>query len=346
MKRLTKVFTIFLAVFLAIGFYLTSPDQAYAKAKNVKFVLVGGTEGGPEVASEIMALNMYLGALDYRMRTFHVLKGKYNLKFVNTLFSNANECLTGVASGAAEMTFSGPHYLEQLDPAWKLGEAPGVFDSWEHFMRTMNTPAWKVLHEKMAKEKGITIVKWMANIGNHYLYTNKGPIKSVADLKGQKIRFPGGEGFAKALKGMQTTPISLPYTEVVTALQTHMIDGLLTDMFAAFYFYELPRYTKYCVLETWAIQPICFVVNTKWWQSLPPKERQAMQDVFDRIDVSMFFNNAQAGITQAWSANPKTELIQLNSAQAAEWKKMVQQGAAGVLSSANPKLVEAIDASR
>jgi TRAP-type C4-dicarboxylate transport system substrate-binding protein len=48
---------------------------------------------------------------------------------------------------------------------------------------------------------------------------------------------------------MGTTPISLPYTEVVTALQTNMIDGLLTDMFGAFYFYDLPRYTKYCVKE-------------------------------------------------------------------------------------------------
>ena len=346
MKNLTKTFTLLLAVFLAMGFCLTSADQAQAKAKTVKFVAVGGAEGGPEVAAEIMALNMYLGALDYRMRTFNVLKGKYKLRWVNTLFSSANECLTGVASGAAEMTFSGPHYLEQLDPAWKLGEAPGVFDSWEHFMKTMNTPAWKALHEKTAKEKGITIVKWMANIGNFYLYSKKGPVKTMGDLKGQKIRFPGGEGFAKALKGMGTTPISLPYTEVVSALQTNMIDGLLTDMFGAFYFFELPRYTKYCVLQTWAIQPICFVVNTQWWESLPPKERQAMQDVFDRIDVSMFFNNAQAGITQGWAANPKTELIKLSDSEAAKWKKAMRQGSTGILSGVDPKLVEAIEASR
>ena len=215
---------------------------------------------------EAMAMNMYIGALDYRMRTYHALKGKYSLKYISTLFSDPNECLTGVASGAAEMTFSGPHYLEQLEPAWKAVESPGVFESWDHFMRTMNTPAWKKLNEKMAKEKGITILKWMASAGDWYLYTSKGPVNSMADLKGQKIRFAGGEGFSKALKAMGTTPISLPYTEVVTGLQTNMIDGLLTDMFGAFYFYDLPRYTKYCVKHTWAIQPLCIVVNTKWWE--------------------------------------------------------------------------------
>jgi TRAP-type transport system periplasmic protein len=347
MKKRLNVLALFTVICLICSGLVLAPDTVMAKkAKKIRFVIVGGAEGAPEASAEAMGINMFLGALDYRLRTFNVLKGKYELKYINTLFSDANECLTGVASGAAEMTFSGPHYLEQLEPAWKLGEAPGVFESWDHFMKTMNTPAWKALQEKTAKEKGVTILKWMANIGNFYLYTKKGPVNTMADLKGQKIRFPGGEGFAKALKGMNTTPISLPYTEVVSALQTNMIDGLLTDMFAAFYFYELPRYTQYCILQTWAIQPICFVVNTKWWQSLPDAERQAMQDVFDRVDVSLFFNHAQAGISQGWQMNPKTELIELNAAEGGKWREVMQQGAADVLKGVDPKLVEAINASR
>jgi TRAP-type C4-dicarboxylate transport system substrate-binding protein len=344
MKKSSTMMGIFLVLLAVFSFVVLSPGTA--GAKEVKFVLVGGAEGGPEVSAEFMAINMYLGALDYRFRTFHELKGKYQLKFVNTLFADADECLTGVASGAAEMTFSGPHYMEALEPAWKLGESPGVFDSWEHFMRTMNTPAWKALHEKMAKEKGITVLKWMANIGDFYLYTKKGPINTMADLKGQKIRFPGGEGFAKALKSMGTTPISLPYTEVVTALQTNMIDGLLTDMFAAFYFYELPRYTQYCIKSAWAIQPLSFVVSTKWWESLPPKERQAIQDVFDRVDVSPFFSNAQAGITQGWATGEKTKLLTLSAEEDRQFKEKMREGSKDVLAGIDPKLVEAIEASR
>jgi TRAP-type C4-dicarboxylate transport system substrate-binding protein len=344
MKKSIKMMGIYLVFLAVFSFLVFSP--AVAGAKEVKFVLVGGAEGGTEVSAEAMALNMYLGALDYRFRTFHELKGKYELRYIDTLFANADECLTGVASGAAEMTFSGPHYLEAMEPAWKLGESPGVFDSWEHFIKTINTPAWKALHEKMAKEKGITVLKWMADIGDFYLYTSKGPINTMADLKGQKIRFPGGEGFAKALKAMETTPISLPYTEVVTALQTNMIDGLLTDMFGAFYFYELPRYTQYCVKTAWAIQPISWVVNTKWWESLPPKERQAIQDVFDRIDVSIFFSNAQAGITQAWAAGPETKLLTLSAEENDKLKKAMREGAKDVLSGIDPKLIEAIEASR
>ncbi|MEW5723221.1 MAG: TRAP transporter substrate-binding protein DctP [Thermodesulfobacteriota bacterium] len=323
------------------------PDAGAAgKAQKVKFVLVGLSEGGVETASEPMAINMYYGALDYRMRTYSPLKGKYELEWVDTLFPTANDCLTGVASDAAQMTFSGPHYLEQIDPVWKVGEAPGVFESWDHFIRTMNTPAWQEFQEKMAKEKGVRVVKWMANNGDWFLYSDKGPIKTQADMSGQKIRYAGGEGFAKALKNMGATAISLPYTEVVTGLQTHMIDGLVTDMFAAQLFYELPRYTKYAVNFTWTIQPLCLVVSSAWWDKLPGEERQAIKDVFDRIDVSQYFGHVQQQLIEKWAAGPKTELLELSPEEKANWRKVIMDSGKEVLGSIAPELVQAIEESR
>jgi TRAP-type C4-dicarboxylate transport system substrate-binding protein len=346
MKKYSVVTIAWLVVCMMVGILIFAPGNAIAKKQVVKFVAVGANEGAPEAGVEAMSMNMYIGALDYRMRTYHALKGKYTFKYISTLFSDPNECLTGVATGAAEMTFSGPHYLEQLEPAWKAVESPGVFESWDHFMRTMNTPAWKKINEKMAKEKGVTILTWMASAGDWYLYTSKGPVNSMADLKGQKIRFAGGEGFSKALKAMGTTPISLPYTEVVTGLQTNMIDGLLTDMFAAFYFYDLPRYTKYCVKQTWAIQPLCIVANTQWWEALPEKERTAMKDVFDRIDTAEYFENAQGAIAQGWAGHPELELLQLSDAESQKWEKVMKEAGASALEGLDPELIKAIEASK
>ncbi len=340
LKFLTISAVFFLATIVAVA---TAP--AAEKAQDIRFVVVGAAEGAPEAGAEPMALNMYLGALDYRLRTYAPLKGKYNLKYISTLFADANECLTGVASGAAEMTFSGPHYLEQLEPAWKLGEAPGLFSSWDHFVRTMETPAWKAVQERTAKEKGVTILKWMTSVGDFYLFTKKGPVSTMDDLKNQKIRYPGGEGFSRALKGLGTTPISLPYTEVVSALQTNMIDGLLTDIFGAMFFYELPRYTKFQVPVTWAIQPVCWVVNTKWWESLPEEERKAINDVFERIYVAPYFNNAQAGLNYMWAQGPETATSAVEPAEVAKWKKIMQASTADLISGVDPELVEAIKSS-
>lgn len=342
MKRKVIVLAVSLCVSLLSAQALLIPHEAKAKrAQEVIFVSAGPSY--PE-ASEGLGLNMYINALLGRILTHPALKGKLQLKIMDkgTLFATQDEALTGVASGAAQMTYSGPHFLEQLGSEWKLVEAPGIFESWEHFIKVMKTPPWRKLHEKLAKEKGVTILKWMFNTGDWYFFTNKGPVKTMADIKGQKIRFAGGEAFAKALKALGTTPVALPYTEVVTALQTHMIDGLVTDFPAALYFYNLDRYTRYAVTISFAIQPICFVVNTKWYASLQPDTRQAIQDVFDRIDVSKFYENFQASCIRQWDGNPKLELINLSREEAQRWRAAMRAGIDDMLTGIDPEYLSLI----
>jgi TRAP-type C4-dicarboxylate transport system substrate-binding protein len=342
-----KVFTILgiIAMILTLATGILSTDAAAKKKGEIIWCSAGPTY--PEYA-EGLGVNMYLNALQGRLQTHPALKGKMHLKIMDkgTLFSTQDEALTGVASGGAEMTYSGPHFLEQLGPEWKLGEAPGVFESWGHFQRAMETPPWKALHEKVAKDKGVTIIKWLFDTGDWYFYTDKGPVKTMADIKGHKIRFAGGEPFAKALKALGTTPIALPYTEVVTALQTHMIDGLITDMPAAMYFYNLDRYTKYAVLIPIAIQPICIVVNTGWYQSLKPEARQAINDVFERIDVSRFYIGFEAACIQKWRDNPKLTLVELSGAEAQRWHNTMRSALKDMLSDIDRKYIEAIDSAR
>ena len=71
-----------------------------------------------------------------------------------------------------------------------------------------------------------------------------------------------------------------------------------------------------------------------------------MQDVFDRIDVSMFFNGAQAMIGQGWAANPETELIKLSPEEEKKWKQVMRDASKDVLSGLDPALIKAIEESR
>ncbi len=129
------------------------------------------------------------------------------------------------------------------------GETLGVFESWDHYMRSMNTPEWKALHDKMYKEKGVTIIKWLFDTGTWYLFARYGPIKPVADVEGQTVLL-AERRLSKALKALKVTPIAPLYTEVVTALQTNMIEGLLTDFTGGVGYFELARHTKYAVLNS------------------------------------------------------------------------------------------------
>jgi TRAP-type C4-dicarboxylate transport system substrate-binding protein len=263
-----------------------------------------------------------------------------------TLYATQNDALTAISSGAIQLTYSGPHFLEQLDPAWKLGEAPGVFDNWAHFLKTMQTPAWKELQERMAKDKNVTILNWAFDTGTWFLFTNKGPIKTLEDIKGLRIRFAGGEAFAKALKAMGVNPVALPYSEVVTALQTNMVDGVLTDMTGGMYFYNLERYCPHLTLVPWAIQPISFVVSTKWYEGLDPKVREAFTSPFQRIDLSKFFTDFEEMCIKKWSAGPKTKTYVLEKAETAKWQNTMKAAVQDMLAGIDQKYVKAVDETR
>lgn len=346
MKTTPKQMFGYLIFFLVSGLILLTPGTVLAgKAK--KIVMSTATPMYPAFAEQI-GVNLYINSLIGLTQTHPELKDKYVFKIYDKgmLYGNQSEALEAVANGALQMTYSGPHFLEELDPAWKLGETPGVFKDWAHYLRAMDTPAWKALHQKMADEKGVTIIKWLFDTGTWYMFTNTGPVNSMADIKGQKIRFAGGEAFAKALKGLNTTPIALPYTEVVTALQTNMIEGLLTDFTGGVGYFELPRHTKYAVLVPFGNQPICMVANTKWWNSLPEKVRDALKVPFDQIDASSFYSRFEQAAIGKWEADPGLTAVKFAPNEVAGWQKTMRDAFKDMFGKIDPALINAIESVR
>ena len=60
--------------------------------------------------------------------------------------------------------------------------------------------------------------------GARSLYTKK-PVRTPADLKGQKVRMMGNPLFVDTMNAMGGNGISMGYGEVFTALQTGVVDG-------------------------------------------------------------------------------------------------------------------------
>lgn len=342
MKKLSGYLLIGLivaAVILAGG--LTG-DRAEAKKKEkVVYAMAGPLF--PEYG-ECVGLSQYIYLWQGITQTHPQVKGKMNFKIYDkgSLYPNQDETLQAVSSGAVQVSYSGPHYLEALNRAWKLLETPGLISDWDHFQRVMNTPEWQALIREMAAKHNVTILKWTFNAGDYILYSSKGPAKTMADFKGRKIRYPGGEGFAKALKAMGIDGIAMPYTEVVSALQTNMIEGVLTDMPSA-PFFQMDKYCTFVNRIPLAIQPICWVVNTKWWTGLDPKVRAALEAPFKRIDMAEFYSGLQESSAQAWRDNPKLTVVDRDPAETAKWQKVLREAAQDVISSVDPKYIQAID---
>jgi C4-dicarboxylate-binding protein DctP len=89
-------------------------------------------------------------------------------------------------------------------------------------------PVGKILAEALFKKLRVHVVgKWM-DLGHQQVYTLNNVINTSADLKGLKIRTPGGAGNLARYNVLEANPIKIAWPDVPQALQRGTMDGLMT----------------------------------------------------------------------------------------------------------------------
>jgi len=291
--------------------------------------------------AEGYGVTKYVEALDGLFRHHPAFAGKIEFATFDraAMFSNIAEHLEAVSTGAIQITYSNPQEMEAFEPAYKVATAPGLFRDFDHFARAVNSREWREMDARLAANKGVTVVRWVFDAGALYLFTRK-PVESKADVKGQRIRYPAGESWRLALAGLGAEPLALPFTEVVSALQTNLIDGLITDFTGGVSYYSLKDFTPYAILVPISIQPIAIVANTSWWNSLSEEQRAAIQEMFDILDTSRFYDRLTDREIENWRAIADMKAVE--PVDAADWRKAMQDATQSAITDVDPNLLKAI----
>lgn len=306
-------------------------------------------------STDALAVMPFIEVLYANVEMNPAFKDKFELKIIdNAQLYGIQEQQTALASGAVQVGYGTPHHFEQWNPAWKLLEAPGVIESWDHMQRVLQTEPFQELAKDLAS-KGTTILTWAGSVGNTYFFTPK-PVDTMEGLKGLKMRYYGGEGQAKALAGLGVNPTFIPATEVVTALQTKQVDSFVTDLGAALFFYEAPKYCPNMMPYVIAIQPIALTCNTKWLESLPatksmtnPGIREYFDDpiygIFKRVHTYPYFKGLDDMLVMAWKGNG-LYVSPYSEAEAKKIRDAMVKGQESMLTGIDPKYMKAIDSVR
>jgi TRAP-type C4-dicarboxylate transport system substrate-binding protein len=123
--------------------------------------------------------------------------------------------------------------------------------------------------------KGVKVLELNGCI-SAYLWTNK-PVKTLADLKGMKIRTPGGLQ-TSYIKALGAEPVFMPLGDVYLALETGTIDGLVTcpPLVLAFKLFEV---AKYGVITTFGCVTEGVVMNERAWNKAPDDLKKIIEEV-------------------------------------------------------------------
>lgn len=130
---------------------------------------------------------------------------------------------------ALEMAVPGTWQLDSAEPNAALQSLPmfyGIDEATVH--KVMDGKLGQYLNKKFEERMLVKVLgKWM-DLGSQNTFSVKKEIKNYNDLKGMKIRYPGGTANAKRISAFSAIPLLVPWPDVPLAMSQGVMDGLLT----------------------------------------------------------------------------------------------------------------------
>ena len=191
----------------------------------------------------------------------------------------------GVLLGSIESFVTPTSFLVGTEARYQVFDAIGVFQSPEHLGRVLADPAWRKRALGLGESKGVKGIGIFYN--SPVIVVSKKPIQSVADFKGQKIRVFATPLQIEPMKSLGALPVPMPLNEVMPALQSGNIDGLLAGIpvLTAMKFYDAAK----AVTEIHpGIVVSTVVVNKKWFDALPADLQRAVEEAGVAVDKGSF----------------------------------------------------------
>src|SRR6202451_1555709 len=158
---------------------------------------------------------------------------------------------------------------------------PFLFRNTAHAEKMMDGPIGQELLDKIttSPNAGLVALCWM-DAGARSLYTTKGPIKTIEDVKGLKFRLIGNPIFIDMMNALGGNGVAMGYDQVFSALQTGVIDGAENNP-PSYVFSNHYTAAKYFSLTQHLIVPEILVFSRKTWDSLS-KDDQALLKTLGR----------------------------------------------------------------
>ena len=151
------------------------------------------------------------------------------------------------------------------------------------------------------------------------IYTTNKQVKTLDDMKGLKLRHPGGLT-SPAITALGATPINMAMADMYTSLQTGVIDGAVigpSGVLSVKLQEVLKNTTRFNMGYAYQI----FAVNKDTWVKLPPDLQKIIKDAFAKIEIyeQSQFAVDDPVIDKFLTTDRKGVTYTLPDAEAAKW---------------------------
>ncbi|GAC1599663.1 MAG: hypothetical protein NVS4B10_10940 [Myxococcales bacterium] len=203
-------------------------------------------------------------------------KGKVQLKiYAGGTQGNEGEMIRKMSIGqlqAAAVTAVG---MREITPEPQAEDIPLMVDSYEEY---------DYVHEKMRPEleaallkKGYVVINW-GEVGFVHLFSTQ-PYKTPADFaKGKVFAWEGDPASVEAWRAAGFRPVVLSSTDMITSLQTNMINVVANPPLYAYTAHLFER-ANHMLDVRWGFLTGATVVRKDQWEKVPAEMRKKLLDI-------------------------------------------------------------------
>jgi tripartite ATP-independent transporter DctP family solute receptor len=198
--------------------------------------------------------------------------------FPGSVLGGEKEMIEQTQVGAIQILRTSLGPVGPVVPEVNVFNMPFVFRDVPHMRKVIDGPIGQELLDKLtASPARLVGLAWMDG-GSRSLYTKK-PVRTPADLHGQKIRMMGNPLFVDTMNAMGGNGISMGYGEVFSALQTGVLDGAENNPPSLYTANHFKAGAKYYTQTNHLIIPEILVMSKATWDKLTPADQKLVKKV-------------------------------------------------------------------
>lgn len=271
--------------------------------------------------------------VDFKAKAEAAMGGKLRVKlFLGGTLGDENDSMMAVKRGQVQAFAGSTGALASQVPEFNVLELPYLFDRLEEADYVLSKLILSDI-EKACTDRGLTFGFWSEN--GYRSFGGKFKVTKPEDLKGRKMRSQENPIHLTMYRTFGASPVPIPTTEALTALQTGAVDGY--DQ-SALYLFAASWHTasKFYSVTNHIYQPAAIVYNKTAWDAWPAEVRKALKDAGNAVEADL--RKTVRAMNPILLKNVEELGVQVNvltDAELAPFKKLAEKSRAESIKSAS-----------
>jgi C4-dicarboxylate-binding protein DctP len=227
-------------------------------------------------------------------------KGRVEVKvFPRGQLGSASAHVQGLQLGTIEAFMAPIDFFAGLDPRAGVYSIPFMFKNHKHTNVVLQDKA--LFNEVLGLLDGKGVVGGMIGSQGDGLYIAREPLRTLADFNGKKLRVNATDAERERMRRLGATAIPMGLAEMVTSLQSGVIDGTMSGI-AIHVNFNLQNISK-VLLRTEDTMLCSYAgISKKWLESLPPDLRNTVLTTIRSLQPELIkiADEQKAALDQKW----------------------------------------------